>query len=70
MQQLEDDLLLLRTIIQRLVDEVRKLKEELAELRAWTQAEQVRISQRLELIERGLPAEPAVKPDRDDDWIM
>lgn len=69
-QEMESELLLLKAVIQRLADEVRKLREELAELRAWTQAEQENIRRRPEFIEQGLPAEKSVRADRDDEWVM
>ncbi|MFN7947818.1 MAG: hypothetical protein U0Z53_20885 [Blastocatellia bacterium] len=69
-QEMESELLLLKAVIQRLADEVRKLREELAGLRAWTQAEHENIRRRLELIEQGLPAEKSVRADKDDEWVM
>jgi cell division protein FtsB len=66
--ELEDELQALKAVMQRLVEEVRKLKQELEELRAWTQAEHEKIRLRLERIEQGLPA--GTESDKDNDWIM
>jgi predicted nuclease with TOPRIM domain len=69
-RELEEELHLMKLVLQRLVEEVRRLKEELEELQAWTQAEHEKIRLRLEQLEQGLPAEKPAEADKDDGWIM